>query len=45
MYLQETESGACEWIDLAQDRDKWPGLVNKITNLRVPQKAGNFLTS
>ena len=41
-----------EWIDLAQDRDKWPGLVNKITNLRdkitnlrVPQNAGNFLTS
>jgi hypothetical protein len=24
------------WIDLAEDRDKWPTLVNAIMNLRVP---------
>jgi hypothetical protein len=44
MYLQEVECGGMDWIDLAQDRHKWPGLVNKITNLRVPQNAGYFLT-
>ena len=23
-----------EWIDLAQDRDRWCGVVNAVTNLR-----------
>jgi hypothetical protein len=34
-----------DWIELAQDRDRWPALVTAVTNLRVPQNAGNFLTS
>ena len=24
-----------DWIDLAQDRDRWKGLVNAVMNLRV----------
>jgi len=34
-----------DWIDLAQDRDRWKVLVNAVTNLLVPYNAVNFLTS
>jgi len=28
--------GIMDWIDLAQDRDRWRELVNAVMKLRVP---------
>ena len=36
MVLQKVGFGSMDWIELAQDRDKWWGLVNAVMNLRVP---------
>jgi hypothetical protein len=32
-----------DWIDVAQDRDRWRAVVNVVMNIQVPQNAGNFL--
>jgi hypothetical protein len=34
-----------DWIDLAQDREKWRAVVNTVMNLRIPQRAENLLIS
>ena len=45
MDLQEVGGSCGDWMELAQDRDRWRALVSTGMNLRVPKNAGNFLTS
>ena len=34
--LQEVEGGCGDWMELAEDRDRWRALVSTVMNFRVP---------
>ena len=34
--LQEVEGGRGDWMELAQDRDRWRALVGTVRDFRVP---------
>jgi hypothetical protein len=36
MGLKEVRWGGMDWIDMAQDRDRWRALVNAVMNRRFP---------
>jgi hypothetical protein len=36
MDLRGVGRGGVDWIDLAQDRDKWRAVVYTVMNLRFP---------
>ena len=40
MDIQEVGGGCGDWMELAQDRDRWRTLVGTVRNLRVPKMRG-----
>ena len=40
MNLQEVEGSCGDWMELAQDRDRWRAFVGKVRNLWVPKRRG-----
>jgi len=45
MDVKETGWENTNWIDLAQDKDKWRALLRTVTNIPVLYKEGNLLCS
>jgi hypothetical protein len=40
MNLQEVGEGRVDWMELAQDRDRWRALVGTVRDFRVPKMRG-----
>jgi len=40
MHLQEVGGGCEDWVEFAQDRDRWWALMSTVMNLRVPKMRG-----
>jgi hypothetical protein len=45
MDLREVGWDGRDWIDLAQDGDRWRAYMNAVMNLWVPKNAGKFSSS
>jgi hypothetical protein len=45
MDLQEVVCEVMDWIEMAQDRDRWREHVTAVMNYLIPYIVGNFLTS
>ena len=44
-WISDKWDGGMDWINLAEDRDRWCQIVNVVTNLRIPYNSRNFLTN
>ena len=40
MDLQEVGGGYGDWMELAQDKERWRELVSTVMNLRIPKMRG-----
>ena len=40
LNLQEVGGSCGDWMELAQDRDRWRALMGTVRNLRVPKMRG-----
>ena len=45
MDLQEVGRGCGDWMELAQDRDRWQALVSTVMNCGVTKNEGIILIS
>ena len=41
----QESAGSVDWIDLARETDRWEAFLYSVIKVRIPQKAGSFLTS
>jgi len=43
--LKEIGCEGVDWLHVAQDRDQWQAVVNRVMKLWIPESVENFLTS
>jgi hypothetical protein len=45
IWIFKKWDGRMDWIDLAQNRERWRAIVNAVMNLRFPQNGGSSLNT